>query len=111
MKKPSSTPAMAMRAQKMGCAWGRLCLLLSLLLQLPGSQAKCYFQAKGKQGGEPGRCQWEEEASAFPGVAGLCHVCLRSAEGTALSSGARSWASDEWKEQSINHRTAPQGSG
>ncbi|KFR03215.1 Prostate-associated microseminoprotein, partial [Opisthocomus hoazin] len=26
--------------------WGRLCLLLSLLLQLPGSQAKCYFQAK-----------------------------------------------------------------
>ncbi|KFP92323.1 Prostate-associated microseminoprotein, partial [Apaloderma vittatum] len=26
--------------------WGRLCLLLSLLLQLPVSQAKCYFQAK-----------------------------------------------------------------
>ncbi|KFQ27990.1 Prostate-associated microseminoprotein, partial [Merops nubicus] len=25
--------------------WGRLCLLL-FLLQLPGSQAKCYFQAK-----------------------------------------------------------------
>ncbi|XP_008936698.1 PREDICTED: prostate-associated microseminoprotein [Merops nubicus] len=35
---------MAMRVQ-MGCAWGRLCLLL-FLLQLPGSQAKCYFQAK-----------------------------------------------------------------
>ncbi|NXX10544.1 MSMP protein, partial [Podargus strigoides] len=43
---PSSTPAMAMRVQKMGCAWGWLCLMLSLLLQLPGSQAKCYFQAK-----------------------------------------------------------------
>ncbi|NXY85758.1 MSMP protein, partial [Alcedo cyanopectus] len=43
---PSSMPAMAMRVQKMGSAWGRLCLLLSLLLQLPGSQAKCYFQAK-----------------------------------------------------------------
>ncbi|NXD03296.1 MSMP protein, partial [Certhia familiaris] len=39
-------PSMAMQAQKMRCAWGRLCLLLSLLLQLPGSQAKCYFQAK-----------------------------------------------------------------
>ncbi|KFQ73482.1 Prostate-associated microseminoprotein, partial [Phaethon lepturus] len=26
--------------------WGRLCLLLSLLLQLLGSQAKCYFQSK-----------------------------------------------------------------
>ncbi|KAF1585880.1 UNVERIFIED_CONTAM: Prostate-associated microseminoprotein, partial [Eudyptes pachyrhynchus] len=43
---PSSMPAMAMQAQKTGCAWGRLCLLLSLLLRLPGSQAKCYFQAK-----------------------------------------------------------------
>ncbi|NWH54597.1 MSMP protein, partial [Fregata magnificens] len=48
---PSSMPAMAMRAQKTGCAWGRLYLLLSLLLQLPGSQAKCYFQAKGKDAG------------------------------------------------------------
>ncbi|KAM8985327.1 prostate-associated microseminoprotein [Ara ararauna] len=35
---------MAMRAQKMRCVC--ICLLLSLLLQLPGSQAKCYFQAK-----------------------------------------------------------------
>lgn len=55
VKKPSSTPAMAMQVQKMGCAWGKLCLLLSLLLQLPDSQAKCYFQAKGKCGGEMGR--------------------------------------------------------
>lgn len=79
---------MAMRAQKMGCAWGRLCLLLSLLLQLPGSQAKCYFQAKGKRGGEPGRRRWEEEASAFPGAAGLCPACLRGTEGMVLSSRA-----------------------
>ncbi|XP_075595334.1 prostate-associated microseminoprotein-like [Balearica regulorum gibbericeps] len=46
VKKPSSMPATAMQVQKMSCAWGRLYLLLSLLLQLPGSQAKCYFQAK-----------------------------------------------------------------
>jgi len=102
---------MAMREQKMGCAWGRLCLLLSLLLQLPGSQAKCYFQAKGKWGGEKGRYRWEEEASAFPGVAGLCLARLQRTKGTVPSSGERSWASDEWQEQSINHRTAPQGSG
>ncbi|NXI58195.1 MSMP protein, partial [Chloroceryle aenea] len=36
-----------MQVQKMGCAWGRLCLLLSLLFQLLVSQDKCYFQAKG----------------------------------------------------------------
>lgn len=69
-------PAMAMQVQKMGCAWGSLCLLLSLLLQLPGSQAKCYFQAKGKQGGEMRQHRWEEEASAIPGVAKLCLACL-----------------------------------
>ncbi|KGL80885.1 Prostate-associated microseminoprotein, partial [Tinamus guttatus] len=38
--------------------WGRLCLLLSLLLQLPGSQAKCYFQAKAQQGQRWASCSW-----------------------------------------------------
>lgn len=39
---------MAGQGLKAGQVWGRLCLVLSLLLQLQGSQAKCYFQAKGK---------------------------------------------------------------
>ncbi|NWU42869.1 MSMP protein, partial [Hylia prasina] len=66
--------SMAMQAQKMRCALGRLCLLFSLLLQLPGSQAKCYFQAKGL-------CPMPEKygrdcAELRNGIMGQCTHCL-----------------------------------
>ncbi|KFP76813.1 Prostate-associated microseminoprotein, partial [Acanthisitta chloris] len=49
--------------------WGRLCLLLSLLLQLPGSQAKCYFQAKAP-------CEYEGKQFSL-GESWLSTNCLR----------------------------------
>ncbi|KAM9138841.1 prostate-associated microseminoprotein [Pangshura tecta] len=40
------TAAMARKVQKVARVWGRICLLVSFLLQLQGAQAKCYFQAQ-----------------------------------------------------------------
>ncbi|XP_006266058.1 prostate-associated microseminoprotein [Alligator mississippiensis] len=59
---------MAGQGLKAGQVWGRLCLVLSLLLQLQGSQAKCYFQAKAT-------CQYEGKQFSL-GESWLSTNCL-----------------------------------